>query len=117
MIFEIYERVSSWVEAQWNRLKSVYDVLVGDSIAVPVGIPNTVIVYTVTSKTGIRDSFMISSLTDEGSYAIEVSQLYGWINNKSRHYWSTTELGKQVMQEAKKSIPDESFAESGDIEL
>jgi hypothetical protein len=74
-------------------------------------------VYSVASRNSVKDGFIVSSLKDESSYAVDLSQLYAWVNSKQKHYWTATELGIQVMTEANRAVPREKFAESGDVDL
>jgi len=115
MLLEFIDSISNDVKEFWHRLVNAWDVVKGDAISMPMGVPNTVIVFSQVGKNRVEDCFMISSLSSvDNTYSKEISQLYGWVNSKNKHYWTSTEIGKQIMQEAKSKLPDAEFEEEDD---
>ena len=91
-----------WYDTLVSKLLSIYMILRGTAVAVPVFDEDTTVVVIETEGSQVSFLSCKSFVEKEDSYNLLLTKLILWICTQNRFFWSSDELGSELKEVAER---------------
>ena len=95
-----------WYDTLVSKLLSIYMILRGTAVAVPVFDEDTTVVVIETEGSQVSFLSCKSFVEKEDSYNLLLTKLILWICTQNRFFWSSDELGSELKEVAERHFEE-----------